>query len=132
MTNLTDELDRARERIKNLLTTVDELQNSDSAAQLAAKRAERDLRESQERALKLEREMEGWKALRFDRTPTVRSGTLRVPSYSGSVRGRRLASGGSPVPPAASSVREGTPVVEATPPVDASLARKMSNTKGFL
>jgi myosin protein heavy chain len=149
VTSLTEDLNKARDKIANLLSTIDELQTADSAAQLATKRAERDLRESQERALRLEREIEGWKGLRFDRTPTVRSTGLRVPSYGSSVRGRRMVSGGSQAaagPGAATreatagardgtpsreiSRRDGTPLVES--PAETMLSRKVSNTKGFL
>jgi len=130
VSSLTDDLNKSRDKIANLLSTIEELQTSDSAAQLATKRAERDLREQTERALRLEREVEGWKGLRFDRSPTVRSGTLRVPSYGSSVRGRRIASGGSQAPTGAGA-REGTPALEA-PLTETRLARKVSNTKGFL
>ena len=43
------------------MKTIDELQSSDSSNQLSARRAERELREEKERALRLERELEGWK-----------------------------------------------------------------------
>jgi len=43
------------------LKTIDELQSSDSSNQLSARRAERELREEKERALRLERELETWK-----------------------------------------------------------------------
>jgi len=50
-----------------LLQTIDELQAEETRTQLAAKRAERDLREEKEKGLRLERELEGWKGLRMRR-----------------------------------------------------------------
>ena len=47
--------------------TIDELQAEESKSQLQARRAERDLREEREGRLRLERELEGWKALRVER-----------------------------------------------------------------
>jgi myosin protein heavy chain len=44
-----------------LLKTIDELQSSESDVQLEKRRAERALAEEKERALRLERELEGWK-----------------------------------------------------------------------
>ncbi|KAI7117737.1 hypothetical protein KC316_g18577, partial [Hortaea werneckii] len=41
---LTDDLNKSRDKIDRLLSTIDELQASDSSAQLTAKRAERELR----------------------------------------------------------------------------------------
>lgn len=46
---------------------MDELQAEEARSQLAARRAERDLREEREKALRLERELEGWKGLRMER-----------------------------------------------------------------
>lgn len=46
---------------------VDELQAEEARSQLVARRAERDLREEKEKALRLERELEGWKGLRMER-----------------------------------------------------------------
>jgi myosin protein heavy chain len=62
-----DDLNKSREKLSNLLATIDELQSSDSTSQLAAKRAERELREEKEKTLRLERELEGWKNLRVER-----------------------------------------------------------------
>lgn len=75
-TALSDDLSKARDKIQNLLSTIEELQGSDSTAQLSAKRAERELRDERESRLRLERELEGWKGLRMER------GSVR-----GSVRG---------------------------------------------
>ncbi|KAK0637586.1 Myosin-10 [Lasiodiplodia hormozganensis] len=65
--SISDDLNKAREKISTLLSTIDELQSSDSAHQLAAKRAERELREERETRLRVERELEGWKGLRMER-----------------------------------------------------------------
>ncbi|CAG8949018.1 hypothetical protein HYFRA_00002146 [Hymenoscyphus fraxineus] len=59
---LEEDVARARDRAEKLLKTIDELQSSDSTNQLSARRAERELREEREKALRLERELEGWKA----------------------------------------------------------------------
>jgi myosin protein heavy chain len=104
---LTDDVSKFRDKVERLLHTIDELQSSDSSNQLQAKRAERELREERERALRLERELEGWKALRMERG-----------SVNGSVMRRessryRVGSSGSWV-------------------ADDALQRKNSNTKGFL
>ncbi|KAL9089018.1 MAG: hypothetical protein Q9159_002736 [Coniocarpon cinnabarinum] len=56
-----------RSRIDRLLKTVDDLQASDSAHSLAAKRAERELQAEKERRLKLEKEIEALKDRRGER-----------------------------------------------------------------
>jgi myosin protein heavy chain len=125
-TSIAEDLGKARDKISNLLSTIDELQTSDSTNQLAAKRAERDLREERERALRLERELEGWKGLRLERG-SVRDG-LNVPSLMGSergsIRGRREGSTGILSPDKGARTPEG-------PPPSKQL-RKLSGTKGFL
>lgn len=89
-TQLSEDMSKSRDKIAQLLATVDELQGSDSASQLQAKRAERELREERDKNLRLERELEGWKGLRMDRTEAGlrRSGTFRALSEYGSQRGR--------------------------------------------
>ena len=74
---LSDDISKARDKISNLLATIDELQSSDSGNQLAAKRAERELREEREKALRLERELEGWKGLRMERGSAAGAGVGR-------------------------------------------------------
>ncbi|PSK42313.1 Myosin type-2 heavy chain 2 [Elsinoe australis] len=91
---LTEDLNKARDKISGLLATIDELQATDSSSQLAAKRAERDLREEREKCLRLERELEGWKGLRLERNSMQRSGTLAALSDDG--RSRRGSSIGPP------------------------------------
>ena len=53
--------------MSKLLSTIDELQASESTSQLSARRAERELREEKERVTRLERELEGWKAARGEK-----------------------------------------------------------------
>lgn len=65
--SVVEDLNKSRDKISNLLATIDELQSSDSTNQLAAKRAERELREEKEKNLRLERELESWKSLRVER-----------------------------------------------------------------
>ncbi|RAL67585.1 hypothetical protein DID88_008338 [Monilinia fructigena] len=79
-TQLQEDITRSRDKVEKLLKTIDELQSSDSTNQLSARRAERELREEREKALRLERELEGWKALRMQKGPGGRisaSGTWR-------------------------------------------------------
>lgn len=75
---LQDDVTRMRDKADKLLKTIDELQASESSIQLTARRAERELREEREKALRLERELEGWK---------------NMGSASGSVSGGSIASG---------------------------------------
>lgn len=123
--SISEDLSKARDKISNLLGTIDELQSSDSANQLAAKRAERELREERERSLRLERELEGWKGLRLERGSARGGNGLNAPavglgSEAGSVRGRGIREG-SAVPGADSG--------EILPPRQ---LRRVSATKGFL
>ena len=82
---------------------IDELQAEEAKSQLAAKRAERDLREEREKGLRLERELEGWKGLRMERKPGSSE-------WGGSMRGHGARSSGN---------AEG-------------LNRMLSDSKGFL
>ena len=79
---LSDEIGQKCDKVERLLATIDELQADESRTQLAARRAERDLREEREERLRLERELEGWKSLRVERT-----------GISGSVSATRLGAG---------------------------------------
>lgn len=103
---LTDDVNKAREKIERLLKNIEELQQSDSENQLQARRAERELREEREKALRLERELDGWKHLRAERG-SVMGRTVGAFSDIESRRGSGLFGGDSP-------------------------QRKVSNTKGFL
>lgn len=109
---LTDDVNRARDKVEKLLKTIDELQSSESDVQLEKRRAERALAEEKERALRLERELEGWKALRTEKTP------------AGVRRGSGLW-----------SVHGGTGVEENgidVPKRKSSISRQVSFSKGFL
>ena len=53
--------------MSKLLSTIDELQASESTSQPSARRAERELRGEKERAARLERELEAWKAARVEK-----------------------------------------------------------------
>lgn len=108
---LSEDISKSRDKIERLLATIDELQSDDSKNQLAARRAERDLREEREEKLRLERELEGWKSLRVER------GIL------GSVAGRDSEDGNRRVS-LMGSVRAGKGAAE--------LSRHASNSKGFL
>ncbi|KAI9657430.1 MAG: hypothetical protein M1821_003112 [Bathelium mastoideum] len=114
LSQLSSDLDSARAKAARLLANIDELQQTESAAQLAAKRSERELREEREKGLRLERELEGWKGLRMERESVRRSGTL-VPLSDADVRSRR----GSLMVP---REREGS----AVPTMEAGQGRKVS------
>lgn len=127
-TQLNDDVSRLRERVEKLLKTIDELQASESAIQLAARRAERELRQEREKALRLEREMEGWKHLRMEKgsvntgsvsvrfgTPGLEAGARRVSSIRNSVYEGEDTTAGIEVPKRKSSI-----------------GRAPSLTKGFL
>ena len=98
---LQEDLSKSRDKISQLLETIDDLQQSDSTAQLASKRAERELREEREKNLRLERELERMGAVsRADRESVRRSATLANLSDAGfGDRSRR----GSSVAPASVS-----------------------------
>ncbi len=104
---LNDDVAKGRGKVERLLRSIDELQAEDANNQLAARRAERDLREEKEKSLKLERELEGWKSLRMERGN--RSG-VGDGDFGGSVRAHSRQQSGS---------AEG-------------LQRMLSDSKGFL
>jgi myosin heavy chain 9/10/11/14 len=83
---LGDDVARMRDKVDKLLKTIDELQASESSVQLEARRAERELREERERALRLEREVDSWR-MRSERGSSVLGGSVAgsVVGY-GSVR----------------------------------------------
>lgn len=64
---LASDVAKGREKIERLQQEVQELHAEEAKSQQAARRAERDLREEREKALMLERELEGWKGLRMER-----------------------------------------------------------------
>jgi myosin heavy chain 9/10/11/14 len=121
--HLDDELKRSRDKIGNLLQNIEELQQSDSGAQLAAKRAERELREEREKTLRLEREVDSLRAVSREREASLRrAGTLAALSDNGggSRRGSSIGIGG-----AGGSVNGDVVKIEVP-------ARKSSLSKGFL
>jgi myosin protein heavy chain len=87
---LTDDVSKSRDKIERLLQTIDELQSTDSASQMAVKRSERELREEREKNLRLERELERMGAM--SRAGSS-EGTMRRPTglaaYSSDVGSRR-------------------------------------------
>lgn len=111
---LTDDLSKSRDKIDRLLQTIDELQQSDSSAQLASKRAERELREEREKNLRLERELE--RIGNVSRAAEGRRGLGAALSDNGSRRGS-FALGGSA---SGGDIKIEVPV------------RQSSLTKGFL
>ena len=118
---LTDDISKSRDKVERLLRTIEELQTSDSENQLQARRAERELREEREKSLRLERELEGWKALRMERSTGIgRSGTFATLSD-----GERFGDNRS---------RRGSGVYVGSGPTSGIEIpqRKDSNTKGFL
>jgi myosin protein heavy chain len=87
---LQDDLGRMRDKLDKLLKSIDDLQAADSAHQLNARRAERDLREEREERLRLERELEGWKSMRLEKNgsssgPNSVAGSV-IGGYSGARR----------------------------------------------
>ncbi|KAI9929976.1 hypothetical protein MW887_011786 [Aspergillus wentii] len=104
---LNDDVSKGRDKIERLLRNIEELQQSDSEAQLQARRAERELREERERLLRVERELDGWKALRVERGSAIGRGPMAGLSDVGSRRGSSAFGGDIP-------------------------QRMPSNTKGFL
>jgi myosin protein heavy chain len=111
---LSEDVSRMRDRADKLLTTIEELQSSESDNQLSARRAERELREEKEKTLRLERELQGWKNLRNEKG----SG-----SVMGSVRSR--------MGPWRVSEGDDSSFID-VPKRKSSLSRVPSLTKGFL
>ncbi|KAH8589731.1 P-loop containing nucleoside triphosphate hydrolase protein [Bisporella sp. PMI_857] len=93
-TSLQEDINRARDKVEKLLATIDELQSSDSTAQLSARRAERELREEKEKALRLERELDMLKVKgtpvprKWSRggTPMADDGGIDIPKRRSSLR----------------------------------------------
>ncbi|KAL8843317.1 MAG: hypothetical protein Q9170_000175 [Blastenia crenularia] len=111
---LNEDISKGRDKIERLLQTIDELQAEEAGSQLAARRAERDLREEKEKALRLERELEGWKGLRMEK-----GGIGKGSEWSGSMRGTPR--GGD----AGSRISSGAFAGD-------GIRRQMSDSKGFL
>ncbi|KAI1307533.1 myosin-11 [Xylaria venustula] len=128
-TQLNDDVSRLRDRVEKLLKTIDELQASESTNQLAARRAERELRQEKEKALRLERELEGWKHLRMEKG-SVNNGSVRFGTPALENGGRRVSSirNGFEADDNASLSGAGIEV----PQRKSSIGRTPSLTKGFL
>lgn len=115
---LSEDMGRMRDKMDKLLKTIEELQASESNNELAARRAERELREEKERALKLEREVEGWK-MRMEKGVIGGSGVSAAGSvFGGSMRSRH--------------VGWATEEPVKVPQRKSSISRVPSMTKGFL
>lgn len=122
--SLQEDLNRSRDKAEKLLATIDELQSSESAIQLTARRAERELREEREKALRLERELDAWKNLKARKIGgdvnrprgSGQWGTSTPSDYSGEGYGNGDEFGS---------------VID-IPKRKSSLSRTVSNTKGFL
>ncbi|KOS21022.1 Myosin type-2 heavy chain 2 [Escovopsis weberi] len=119
---LSDDVNRMRDKVDKLLRTIDELQASESTNQLSARRAERELREEKERSLRLDRELEGWKNLRMDKTGGAGGGGNGLNGVGSGLRSRWKAS------------NDGDESVLSSDGLqrNSSLSRAPSMTKGFL
>lgn len=122
-----EDLNKSRDKISSLLATIDELQSSDSTNQLAAKRAERELREEREKNLRLERELEGWKNLRVDRRSI-----LGVPPAPGSDAGDSRSRRGSSIGLLMGEMGEASANDKGKYGSLRSNLRRVSGQKGFL
>ncbi|AEO54624.1 hypothetical protein MYCTH_92028 [Thermothelomyces thermophilus ATCC 42464] len=112
---LTEDINRMRDKMDKLLKTIEELQASESNNELSARRAERELREEKERALMLERELEAWK-LRVEKGSNA--GSVAGSVFGGSMRNRHVGWTGDET--------------VSIPQRKSSLSRVPSMTKGFL
>lgn len=125
--HLSDDVAKGRDKIERLLQMVDELQAEEARSQLVARRAERDLREEKEKALRLERELEGWKGLRMERGGKAGGGGGwggGGGEWGGSTRGLANGNGNG------SRNRSGTG--NGGGPEEGGENRRMSDSKGFL
>ncbi|SPQ19096.1 821b4c22-5052-40eb-93df-7bf7ac466141 [Thermothielavioides terrestris] len=122
---LADDVARMRDKADKLLKTIEELQASESNAELAARRAERELREEREKVLSLERELEGWRARVEKGGAAAAAGAGSV--FGGSVRGRHAAAAGG-----GGGVGWAGEENVRIPQRKSSLSRVPSLTKGFL
>lgn len=109
-----------------MLSTIDELQSSDSGNQLAAKRAERELREEREKSTKLERELENYKNMRVERRSQLGVPGIAA-SDAGDVRSRR----GSSIGLLMGEMGEAAPGEKKYGSFRSGL-RRVSGQKGFL
>ncbi|KAK8061361.1 myosin type ii heavy chain [Apiospora phragmitis] len=122
-TQAAEDAARLRDKMEKLLKTIDELQASESTNQISARRAERELQEEKERALRLERELDGWKGLRMEKGSV--NGSVRL-SMGGLEGGRRSSAWMGD-----DTASLGGTGVE-VPKRKSSISRVPSLTKGFL
>lgn len=113
-----------RDKVDKLLKTIEELQASESNNELSARRAERELREEREKSLRLERELEGWKNLRAEKSAAGSGASVAGSVFGGSVRGRHANGMAVGWVDENGSVR--------VPQRKSSISRVPSLTKGFL
>ncbi|KAK3363290.1 myosin tail-domain-containing protein [Lasiosphaeria hispida] len=126
---LQEDLGRMRDKLDKLLKTIDELQASESTNELSARRAERELREEKERAMRLERELESWKSHRMEKGSGLGSSVAGSVLGVGSLRGKdSMRMSGAWRANVAGS--EGDEVK--IPKRKSSISRVPSLTKGFL
>ena len=102
------------------------MQSSDSGNQLAAKRAERELREEREKSTKLERELENYKNTRLERRSQLGVPGIAV-SDAGDARSRR----GSSIGLLMGEMGEAVPGEKKYGSFRSGL-RRVSGQKGFL
>lgn len=129
-----EDLNRMRDKADKLLKTIDELQASESANQLQARRAERELRSEKEKAARLERELESWKKLRSDKGSVLGSvaGSIMSSARGGMSRSGTMAtmrSSGLASVADEETDAEGHVMI---PRRKSSISRVPSLTKGFL
>ncbi|CAI6340832.1 unnamed protein product [Periconia digitata] len=132
--SIMEDLNKSRDKLSSLLSTIDELQSSDSNNQLAAKRAERELREEREKSVRLERELDGLKNLRLERRSVL---SLQGGSEAGDIVNRSRRGSGIgllTVPGASSDIGEFNPAVSEKRKVSSlrGTVRRASGQKGFL
>lgn len=126
-----------RDKADKLLRTIDELQASESANQLQARRAERELREEKEKVVRLERELDSWKNLRSEKGSSVLgsvAGSIMSAARGGVTRSGTMATMRSSGL-ASVADEEGSYDAEGhvrIPKRKSSISRVPSLTKGFL
>lgn len=120
---LQEDLNRSRDKAEKLLATIGELQSSESEMELAARRAERELREEREKGLRLERELDGWKSLKGRKVGDIMHHRPRASGQWGSSAPSDYSGEGYGV--------DEYGVVD-IPKRKSSLSRTVSTTKGFL
>ena len=121
---LQEDVGRLRDKCDKLLSTIDELQSSESSNQLSARRAERELREEREKNLRLEKELEAWKSLKGSGPGSAAA------SLAGSIR--RMGTTATWRSATAPGGVDEMGVMVEVPKRKSSISRAPSLTKGFL